>query len=358
MIIKSKIAISGISCINGLGEGLNAWIEALSIKKQIPFRIEPKIFQDEIDKVQKGPHEMYRIQKIAAVTFLKVLKDAGIVITKSNADRIGIFLGNTYGVEEFKAKFFKIIKQSPPDLTNPSFFPYTTINSISANLSILLGIRGKNVTFCNGATSVSEAIIAACDILFSGAADIFIIGGESFLCEDFEEEFRNSGFQQECCAALVLEREEDVINSGRKIYASIEECQHGFLRNDFGEKNIFSISQRLAENIYEKGNIDCTVLNQGSSLGDRRSMSEEVVICDRKNKYFLSLESLFGNTFSASGALGVNLSCLLLNQEQKGILGIDKKRNDFKKILFINKDSYGSYASIVVSGGQHERYIK
>ncbi|MBU4502693.1 MAG: hypothetical protein KKA79_08905, partial [Nanoarchaeota archaeon] len=101
--MKSKIAISGISCIHGLGEGLNVWIEALSIKKQIPFRIDPKIFQDEINKVQKGPREMYRIQKIAAVAFLRALKDAGIVITESNEDRIGIFLGNTYGVEEFKA---------------------------------------------------------------------------------------------------------------------------------------------------------------------------------------------------------------------------------------------------------------
>lgn len=210
MKMKSNIVVSGINYITA-------------------SKIDPEDFIKEIDKLQKGPHEMHRVQKITAAVCLRALKDAGVTITENNSDRIAIFFVTAYGTEEFRVKFYKTLRESQPTLTSPSVFPFTNPNSIAANLSVLLGTKGVNLTFVGGLDASSTAMTVACDTLSSGKADIALVVGEGFLCEDFNEELRNQGFKQESCASIILEREKDVISRGKKVRTLIKGCGHGVL---------------------------------------------------------------------------------------------------------------------------------
>jgi len=218
MKMKYNIAVSGMNYVTA-------------------SKIDPETFTKEIDKLQKGPHEMHRVQKITAAVCLRALKDAGVTITENNSDRIAIFFVTAYGTEEFRVKFYKTLRKNQPTLTSPSVFPFTNPNSIAASLSVLLGAKGVNLTFVGGLDASSAAMTAACDTLSSGKADIALVGGEGFLCEDFDEELHDQGFKQECCVSIVLEREKDAINRGRKVHTLVKECGHGILDVSGGYDN-------------------------------------------------------------------------------------------------------------------------
>lgn len=226
MKMKCNIAISGINYVTGA-------------------KIDPGIFDKEIDRIQKDPYEMHRVQKITTAVCLRALKDAGIAITESNADKAAIFFATSYGTEEFRINFYKALRKNSPALTSPSLFPFTNPNSISASLSVLLGAKGINLTFVGGLCASSAAVTAARDALSSGRADIALVVGEGFLCEDFSKELRDQGFREECCAAIALEREKDAIDGGRKIHALLKECGRGIMGSSGGCDNygkVFSVS--------------------------------------------------------------------------------------------------------------------
>jgi hypothetical protein len=327
--MDQEIAISGKSCITSLGEGLDVWLDAILRGKAVDPQINPDMFQAELDVLQKGPYEMYRVQKIAAITLLKALEDARIKITENNADRVSILFGSSYEIEEFKSGFFKIYKESDPKLTSPSIFPYTASNAVAAGLSILFGIKGTNITFSNGITAASEAIIAGRDLLASGKTDAVIVMGTNFFCDDFDSELHNCGFRQECCAAVVLERAEDTKPTGKNIYAKIEQARHGFM-----------------ERGGVKDNAECVLINRGDSFG-RSFTSEDVQKGFGKDAVLnVDMGSIFGNTFSASGVLGIILGSLFL--EGSKVLKEHYGNTVPADILFINEDSYGSRTSVVI----------
>jgi len=228
MKMKHNIAISGMNHITSA-------------------RIDPEIFDKEINSIQNGPYDMHRVQKITVAICMRALKDAGIAITESNANKAAIFFATSYGTEEFRIDFYKALRENPPTLTSPSLVPFTNPNSISASLSILLGAKGMNLTFVGGLRASQAAVTAACDTLCSGKVDSALVVGEDFLCEDFSKELHDQGFRQECCVAVVLEREKDVIDCGRKVHALVGEydCDNtnkvfpatGIMRIIRGERN-------------------------------------------------------------------------------------------------------------------------
>jgi len=327
--MNQTIAISGKSCVTSLGEGVEVWIDAILNGEAIEPVINPDMFQTEINALQKGPYEMYRVQKITAITLLKALEDARVKITESNAERVSILFGSSYEIEGFKSDFFKTYRKSEPGLTSPSIFPYTSSSVIVSALSILFGIRGTNITFSNGITSASEAIIAGRDLLFSRKTDVVIVIGTNFFCDDFDSELHNCGFRQECCAAIVLERTEEAESTGKHVYAKIEQLHHGFGANN-----------RRGD---WKG---CFITNRGNSFG-RSFVKKEVRVKPWESvNSCVDLNSVFGNTFSASGVLGIILGSLFL----AGSTVLEECYNNIEssEILFINEDNYGNHTSVVI----------
>ena len=74
---------------------LDIAISGISIIKGNP-KIDTELFKVELSVIDKGPYELNRVQKIAAIAFIKSLTDAGITLNESNRKRISIFLGNSY----------------------------------------------------------------------------------------------------------------------------------------------------------------------------------------------------------------------------------------------------------------------
>ena len=305
------IAVSGISVIEGNP------------------KIDPGLFVDILIAIDKGPYELNRVQKIAAAAVMNAISAAGIRIDEIKGERTAIFLGNTYGAEEFKIDFIKIYKTRRANLVNPSVFPFTTSNSIASWLGVQFGVKGMNLTFTSGCVSGSQAIIAGCDSLISGKADVAIVGGISLICDDLEKEFYECGFQHEFVGFMVLEREKDFITSGRKANVLIQDFRQGFMVAE----DIIGLSKGKfpveLKDYCHQSNAKYISAHLGNSLPVGKVSFNEI---NKQNKVseINFLNKYPGNLFSAAGVLGV--SCA-------------KEDN----CVFFDIDSYGAYAAFKIN---------
>jgi hypothetical protein len=308
---------------------LDIAVSGINIIKGNP-KIAPELFTTELAAIDKGPYELNRIQKISAVAFIKALSDAGVVLNGASRERIAIFLGNTYSIEEFKADFLNSYKTTRTGLVNPSIFAFTNANSIASWLGVQFGVRGTNLTFTNGCISGSQAIIAGCDSIISGKADVAVVGGISLICEDLEDEFYECGFKYECVGFLILERKKKVIDAGRRAQIIIEDFRQGFL----SKTSIEELDSRKLPNELEdyRCNSDAkyVLMHLGNSLTENKFSYNNKMQEKDKTIGITYLNDQQGNAFSAAGVLGV--SCV-------------NKDN----YVFLDVDSYGAYTALKIN---------
>lgn len=314
--MSSRIAITGYSCLSPAGENIEKLIKCLDSRGNMPIEIDDSLYTSEVEGLNKGPYELHRVEKLCAVAVKRALSSSCIDLGNIDPSRMGIVLGNTYGAERFKGEFFEVIRNSEPSLTSPSLFPYTAANTLAAKLAILFGVKGRCLTFSSGITSSSEAVLNACDILQQNKAEAVAVVGESFYYDGFRDLFSAADFRNEYCACLILRREDDALKEGEPILAQIEQVEHGFDPEG-------AFTDEASEEL---------VLNWGKALGDTSATN---------NNTAARMDAIFGNMFSASGVVGIIFSLHVM------------RKNNTEAVRFINRDSYGSFVSTLISDGKN-----
>ena len=107
----------------------------------------------------------------------QALKDAGLVVTEENAERIGVAIGSGIGglgvIEQNKDHFIK----GGPRKISPFFVPATIINMISGHVSINNGLKGPNIAVTTACTTGTHSIGLGARMIQYGDADVMIVGG-------------------------------------------------------------------------------------------------------------------------------------------------------------------------------------
>jgi 3-oxoacyl-[acyl-carrier-protein] synthase II len=107
----------------------------------------------------------------------QALKDAGLVVTEENAERIGVAIGSGIGglgvIEQNKDHFVK----GGPRKISPFFVPATIINMISGHVSINNGLKGPNIAVTTACTTGTHSIGLGARMIQYGDADVMIVGG-------------------------------------------------------------------------------------------------------------------------------------------------------------------------------------
>ncbi|GHT80918.1 3-oxoacyl-[acyl-carrier-protein] synthase 2 [Betaproteobacteria bacterium] len=108
---------------------------------------------------------------------VQALRDSGLEVTEDNAERIGITIGSGMGglplIEETHNDFLG----GGPRKISPFFVPSTIINMISGNLSILLGVKGPNLSVVTACSTGLHAIGMSARLIECGDADVMLSGG-------------------------------------------------------------------------------------------------------------------------------------------------------------------------------------
>jgi 3-oxoacyl-[acyl-carrier-protein] synthase II len=108
---------------------------------------------------------------------VQALRDAGLQVDDSNADRIGVVVGSGIGglplIEENHADYTR----RGPRRISPFFVPGSIVNMVSGQLSIMLGLKGPSFAVVSACTTGTHSIGEAGRLIEYGDADIMLAGG-------------------------------------------------------------------------------------------------------------------------------------------------------------------------------------
>lgn len=192
----------------------------------------------------KAAKRMELFSQFAVAASKQALDDSGLDLEKEDPFMVGVSVGSGIGSLQVFEKNHKVLLEKGPGRVNPLLVPMMISNMAAGNVSIQLGLKGKNinvVTACaTGTHSIGEALrtiqYGDADVMLAGGAEASIcpigVAGFSALtalstCADpltasrpFDEN-RDGFVMGEGAGVVVLEELEHAKARGAKIYAEL-----------------------------------------------------------------------------------------------------------------------------------------
>jgi 3-oxoacyl-[acyl-carrier-protein] synthase II len=186
-----RVVVTGVGLVTPLGTGVEKnWEELMAGHSGIgpvtrfevtdyPTRIAGEVRDfnplDWIDK--KDVRKMDLFIQYAVACAEQAMRHSGLQIDQSNADRVGVLIGNGIGglctIEENHLTFL----QTRLKRITPFFIPKLIGNLASGQISIRFGARGENIVTTSACASGSHAIGEAYRMIRHGYLDAAITGG-------------------------------------------------------------------------------------------------------------------------------------------------------------------------------------
>ncbi len=189
--MSRRVVVTGLGIVSPVGNDIpSAWANIVAGKSGIgpvtrfdatafPTRIAGEVKNFDL-AAYMSPKEARRFDTfihygIAAGS--QALRDSGIEVNESNADRIGVVVGSGIGglpmIEDTHAE---LVAQGVRRVS-PFFVPGSIINMISGQLSIMFGLRGPNYAVVSACTTGLHCIGDAARMIQHDDADVIIAGG-------------------------------------------------------------------------------------------------------------------------------------------------------------------------------------
>lgn len=188
---ERRVVITGLGCVSPIGNTVaDAWNAAIAGKSGIatitkfdatPFSThfagEVKGFNIEDYIPGKEARHMDAFIHFGIAAGIQAMQDSALVVTESNAERIGVIIGSGIGglpmIEQTHVEY----ENRGPRRISPFFVPASIINMISGHLSIKYGLKGPNLAMVTACTTGLHSIGAASRMIEYGDADVMIAGG-------------------------------------------------------------------------------------------------------------------------------------------------------------------------------------
>ena len=197
---------------------------------------------------EREARRMDRFMQLGIASGLDAFKDSGLdaeSLTDAQAEKIGVYMGSGIGGITAIENNTLLYEQKGARKISPFYIPTTIINMISGNVSIMLGLKGPNLSMVTACSTGTHAIGEASRLIEYGDADVMIAGGAEApisptaiagfgaaraLSKQHDEPEKASrpwdtgrdGFVMgEGAGALVLEEYEHAKKRGARIYAEL-----------------------------------------------------------------------------------------------------------------------------------------
>jgi 3-oxoacyl-[acyl-carrier-protein] synthase II len=189
--LSRRVAVTGVGLLSSVGIGTEETWEAIRNGQNGICRItafdaaafscqiagEVKNFDPYNFIEKKEVKKMGRFIQFAIAAADFALKDAGLRIDPSIADRAGVYIGSGIGGFEVIEREHKVLLERGPSRMSPFFIPATIINLASGYVSIRTGAKGPNSATATACTSSAHSIGDSFKIIQRGDADVMICGG-------------------------------------------------------------------------------------------------------------------------------------------------------------------------------------
>ena len=192
---KRRIVVTGLGLVTPVGIGVKeSWkniVEGLSGISNItnfdtnsfstPFSStiagEVKNFDPKEYLNPKDARRMDTFIQYGLVAALEAFNDSGLEVNDANAERIGTSIGSGIGGINLVEQQVELLRIGGPRKISPFFVPGAIINMVAGNLSIILGLKGPNISIVTACTSGTHSIGDASRMIEYGDADVMLAGG-------------------------------------------------------------------------------------------------------------------------------------------------------------------------------------
>lgn len=120
---------------------------------------------------------MARFSQLAVAAAQQAVSDARLDISREDAYRVGVLLGNGNGGFPTLEENCRILAQRGGMRMSPFFFPMILPNMAAANVSHYVGAQGYNSTATTACAASNNAIGEALQAIRHGLADVMLAGG-------------------------------------------------------------------------------------------------------------------------------------------------------------------------------------
>jgi 3-oxoacyl-[acyl-carrier-protein] synthase II len=189
--MKRRVVVTGLGLVTPVGNTVEAAWGALMrgesgvdlIKKfdtekfPVKFAAEVKNF-DPLEFIDKREaRRMGAFTHYAVAASDEAIKDSGLKIDESNAERVGTYISS--GIGDFWAieREHDKLLSGGPDRVSPFFIPQSIVNLASGNVSIRHGAKGPNSATATACAAGAHALGDSFRIIAYGDADAMICGG-------------------------------------------------------------------------------------------------------------------------------------------------------------------------------------
>jgi len=189
--LKRRVVVTGMGIVSPLGIGLEENWTALCqgrsgigpITKfdttEYPCKIAGEVKQFDpglyIDKKDQKKMDIFIQFALAAGTM--AIKQSGVIIDESTADRVGVLVGSGLGGLQTIEKYHTMLLEHGPKKVSPFFVPMLIVNLAPGQISIYFGCRGPNSSVVTACATGNHSIGEASRIIQRGDADAMIAGG-------------------------------------------------------------------------------------------------------------------------------------------------------------------------------------
>jgi 3-oxoacyl-[acyl-carrier-protein] synthase II len=188
---KRRVAVTGLGLITPVGLGVKeSWTNIINGQSGIgritkfdcstfPSQVagEVKNFDPLVYIPPKDARRMDTFIQFGIAAGIEAFKDSGIEVTEQNSERIGVSVGSGIGGINLIESTSDVFDEGGVRKVSPFFIPGTIINMISGNLSIMLNLKGPNVSIVTACTTGTHSIGDAARMIEYGDADVMLAGG-------------------------------------------------------------------------------------------------------------------------------------------------------------------------------------
>ena len=188
---KRRVVVTGLGLITPVGIGVKeSWTNIINGQSGIgkitkfdcstfPSQVagEVKNFDPLAYIPPKDARRMDTFIQFGIAAGIEAFKDSGIEVTDNNSERIGVSVGSGIGGINLIESISDVFDEGGVRKVSPFFIPGTIINMISGNLSIMLNLKGPNVSIVTACTTGTHSIGDAARMIEYGDADVMLAGG-------------------------------------------------------------------------------------------------------------------------------------------------------------------------------------
>ncbi len=189
--MKRRVVITGLGIVSPVGNDINsAWDSVVNgrggigaITRFDPSELnshiagEVKDFDVTAYMPAKEARQMDTFIHYGIAAGVQAWKDAGLEVTESNAERLGVIVGSGIGGLQRIEQTQKEYLERGARRISPFFVPASLINLVSGQLSIMLGLKGPSYAVVSACTTGLHSIGDAGRLIEYGDADVMLAGG-------------------------------------------------------------------------------------------------------------------------------------------------------------------------------------